>query len=105
MSDTRSGHPPESHLSVPGSVTRNNSDGLLNRVKNLPGYTTPVFTGKEEQRALVQQEVAAKGFIPQELVANEVNWFYTNLGIDDTYFRDESQAVICDHIIALFGAK
>ncbi|KAE9385967.1 hypothetical protein BT96DRAFT_1006532 [Gymnopus androsaceus JB14] len=105
-----------------GSVTRNNSDGLLNRVKNLPGYTTPVFTGKEEQRALVQQEVAAKvllgldlilikinhglkGFIPQELVANEVNWFYTNLGIDDTYFRDESQAVICDHIIALFGAK
>ncbi|KAE9385968.1 hypothetical protein BT96DRAFT_1006533 [Gymnopus androsaceus JB14] len=104
------------------SVTRNNSDGLLNRVKNLPGYTTPVFTGKEEQRALVQQEVAAKvllgldlilikinhglkGFIPQELVANEVNWFYTNLGIDDTYFRDESQAVICDHIIALFGAK
>ncbi|KAE9387089.1 NADH-dependent glutamate dehydrogenase [Gymnopus androsaceus JB14] len=88
-----------------GSVTRNNSDGLLNRVKNLPGYTMPVFTGKEEQRALVQQEVAAKGFIPQELVANKVNWFYTNLGIDDTYFRDESQAVICDHIIALFGAK
>ncbi|KAE9387832.1 hypothetical protein BT96DRAFT_1004773 [Gymnopus androsaceus JB14] len=87
--------------------------------QNLPGYTTPVFTGKEEQRALVQQEVAAKvllgldlisikinhglkGFIPQELVANEVNWFYTNLGIDDTYFRDESP---CDHIIALFGAK
>ncbi|KAE9391671.1 NAD-specific glutamate dehydrogenase [Gymnopus androsaceus JB14] len=88
-----------------GSVARNNSDGLLNRVKNLPGYTTPVFKGKEEQRALVQQEVAAKGFIPQELVANEVNWFYTNLGIDDTYFCDESQAVICDHIFALFGAK
>ncbi|KAE9389819.1 NAD-specific glutamate dehydrogenase [Gymnopus androsaceus JB14] len=31
--------------------------------------------------------------------------FYTNLGIDDTYFRNESQAVICVHIIALFGAK
>ncbi|KIK69950.1 hypothetical protein GYMLUDRAFT_67202 [Collybiopsis luxurians FD-317 M1] len=93
---TRSGHPIDSHLSVPGTP---------NRVKNLPGYTTPVFKGKEEQRALVQQEVAAKGFIPQELVANEVNWFYSNLGIDDTYFHNESREVICDHIIALFGAK
>ncbi|KAJ3729441.1 NAD-specific glutamate dehydrogenase [Lentinula raphanica] len=94
-----------SHLSVPGTPTRNGSDGLLHRIKNVPGYTTPVFKGKEEQRALVQQEVAAKGFIPQELVANEVNWFYTNLGIDDTYFRNESRDIICDHIIALFGAK
>ncbi|KAE9386236.1 hypothetical protein BT96DRAFT_1006285 [Gymnopus androsaceus JB14] len=80
-----------SDLFEDSSVARNDSNGLLNRVKNWPGYTTPVFKGKEEQRALVQQEVAAK--------------FYTNLGIDDTYFRDESQAVICDHIIALFGAK
>ncbi|KAF9068569.1 NAD-specific glutamate dehydrogenase [Rhodocollybia butyracea] len=95
---------PDSHLSVPGTP-RNGSDGLLHRVKNLPGYTTPVFKGKEEQRAHVEQEVAAKGFIPRELVAGEVNWFYTNLGIDDTYFRNESREVISDHIIALFGAK
>ncbi|KAE9389948.1 hypothetical protein BT96DRAFT_967873 [Gymnopus androsaceus JB14] len=64
-----------------------------------------IFQVNEDQRALVQQEVAAKGFIPQELVANKVNWFYTNLGIDDTYFRNDSPAVICDHIIALFGTK
>ena len=31
-----------------------------NRVDNLPGYTTPVFKGKEEQRALVENDVAAK---------------------------------------------
>ncbi|KAG6830675.1 hypothetical protein H0H87_007406 [Tephrocybe sp. NHM501043] len=85
--------------------TRNASEASLNRVKNLPGYTTPVFKGKEEQRALVEHDVAAKGFIPRELVANEVNWFYTNLGIDDTYFQNENRAVISDHIIALFGAK
>lgn len=36
---------------------------------------------------------------------NEVTWFYSNLGIDDTYFQNESQEVISDHIIALFGAK
>lgn len=102
-----------------------NSKTPLNLVKNMPGYTTPVFKGKEEQRALVEQEVASKvslivrdlhrvahhlslltqGFVPQELVAGEVNWFYSNLGIDDTYFQNESHSVISDHILALFGAK
>jgi glutamate dehydrogenase len=82
-----------------------NSDNGLHRVENQPGYNTPVFNGKEEQRALVEQAVAAKGFIPREFVGNEVNWFYSNLGIDDTYFQNESQEVISDHIIALFGAK
>ncbi|KAG1743175.1 NADH-dependent glutamate dehydrogenase [Suillus paluster] len=75
------------------------------RVSNLPGYTTPIFKGKDEQRAKVQVDVIAKGFIPRELVANEVNWFYSQLGIDDTYFHNESSSVISDHIIALFGAK
>ncbi|KAF8817116.1 NAD-specific glutamate dehydrogenase [Phlegmacium glaucopus] len=81
------------------------SETSLNRVENIPGYTTPVFKGKEEQRALVEIDVAAKGFIPRELVGNEVKWFYSNLGIDDTYFQNESREVISDHIIALFGAK
>ena len=31
--------------------------------------------------------------------------FYQGLGIDDTYFANESREVISDHIIALFGAK
>ncbi|KAH7885197.1 NADH-dependent glutamate dehydrogenase [Phlebopus sp. FC_14] len=85
--------------------SRSGSETSLQRVKNLPGYTTPVFRGKEEQRAKVQADVTAKGFIPRELVANEVNWFYSQLGIDDTYFQNESPSVISDHIIALFGAK
>jgi glutamate dehydrogenase len=89
----------------------------------MPGYTTPVFKGKDEQRSLVENDVAEKvgalcrcqwtdpdyffsqGFIPHQLVANEVNWFYTHLGIDDTYFESEARGVISDHIIALFGAK
>ncbi|KAJ8456442.1 hypothetical protein ONZ45_g18719 [Pleurotus djamor] len=97
------------HLRVPGDPrppsSRNSSDTSSHRIKNLPGYTTPVFKGKEEQRALVEADVAQKGFIPQELVSNEVNWFYTYLGIDDTYFQNESKEVIADHILALFGAK
>lgn len=43
--------------------------------------------------------------MPRELVANEVNWFYSSLGIDDTYFANESRHVIVDHVLALFGAK
>ncbi|KAF5340590.1 hypothetical protein D9611_007400 [Ephemerocybe angulata] len=80
-------------------------DAHKGRVENMPGYTTPVFKGKDEQRALVEQAVAGKGFIPRELVKNEVNWFYNGLGIDDTYFQTESREVIADHIMALFGAK
>ncbi|KAG1869058.1 Glutamate/Leucine/Phenylalanine/Valine dehydrogenase-domain-containing protein [Suillus subalutaceus] len=77
----------------------------LQRVRNLPGYTTPKFNGKDEQRAKVKVDVTAKGFIPRELVENEVDWFYSQLGIDDTYFQNESSSVISDHIIGLFGAK
>ncbi|KAH9932722.1 NAD-dependent glutamate dehydrogenase [Epithele typhae] len=88
------------HLLVPGQ-----HPDAVHRLKNVPGYTTPVFKGKEEQRAKVQANVAAKGFIPRELVPNEITWFYTHLGIDDTYFQAESVDVISDHIIALFGAK
>jgi glutamate dehydrogenase len=36
------------------------SDVSLHKIKNLPGYTTPVFKGKEEQRAKVQENVAGK---------------------------------------------
>jgi glutamate dehydrogenase len=40
--------------------SRASSEASLQRVKNLPGYTTPVFKGKEEQRAKVQADVSAK---------------------------------------------
>ncbi|KAJ7109084.1 NAD-specific glutamate dehydrogenase [Mycena crocata] len=94
-----------STLHVPGQRPPLNSHSTDNLVKDLPGYTTPVFAGKAAQRALVESEVAAKGFIPAPLVHGEVDWFYTNLGIDDTYFANESPAVISDHIIALYAAK
>ena len=44
-------------LTVPGQGQYNQSPL---RVKNVPGYSTPVFKGKEEQRAKVQANVAAK---------------------------------------------
>ena len=44
-------------LTVPGQGQYNQSPL---RVKNVPGYSTPVFKGKEEQRAKVQANIAAK---------------------------------------------
>ncbi|KAK0438513.1 NAD-specific glutamate dehydrogenase [Desarmillaria tabescens] len=67
-------------------------DTSVHRIKNVAWVQhTQYFKGKEEQRALVQADGSSQGFIPPELVANEVNWFYSNLGIDDTYFQNESR--------------
>ena len=59
--------PAKSHLLAPGrgpylseTSSRAGSETSLNRIKNVPGYTTPVFKGKPEQQAKVQANVAAK---------------------------------------------
>ncbi|EJD34372.1 NAD-dependent glutamate dehydrogenase [Auricularia subglabra TFB-10046 SS5] len=96
-----------STLRVPGQANgapRASSESRL-QLKNTSGYSTPTFAGKDAQRAQVVAAVAAKGFVPAELVQLEVAWFYDQLGIDDTYFASETVEEICDHIIALFGAK
>jgi hypothetical protein len=46
-------------LPMPGQRAAT-GDHTLQRVQNVPGYSTPVFTGKEEQRAKVQANVAAQ---------------------------------------------
>ena len=46
-------------LNVPGQGQYSQSP-VPNRLKNVPGYSTPVFKGKEEQRAKVQANVAGK---------------------------------------------
>jgi glutamate dehydrogenase len=60
--------PTKGHLQVPATgngpysdpPSHSGSDASIHRIKNVPGYTTPVFKGKEEQRAKVQVNVAAK---------------------------------------------
>ncbi|RKO87189.1 Glutamate/Leucine/Phenylalanine/Valine dehydrogenase-domain-containing protein, partial [Blyttiomyces helicus] len=84
-------------LSVPGAT----------KVSSAPsdGYTSNVFAGKKEQLTKVCAYVEEKGFVPKELVLNEVSWFYGNLGIDDMYFQLENVETIASHIMALYGAK
>jgi glutamate dehydrogenase len=40
------------------------------------GYSDNIFAGKNEQQAQVCAYIEEKGFIPKELVQNEVAWFY-----------------------------
>lgn len=83
------------------------SPPLLHRIPTeyKDGYVDVVFDGKQEQMLEVCKCIEEKGFIPRELVQNEVAWFYGNLGIDDIYFQLESVETIGNHIIALYGAK
>ncbi|KAJ3395003.1 NAD-dependent glutamate dehydrogenase [Entophlyctis sp. JEL0112] len=68
-------------------------------------YSSNKFAGKQEQLKQVVAFIDEKGFIPKELVLNEVSWFYENLGIDDMYFGTEPIETIAQHILALYGAK
>jgi glutamate dehydrogenase len=40
------------------------------------GYNVTVFEGKNDQMLAVCSIIEEKGFIPKELVKNEVAWFY-----------------------------
>ncbi|KAJ3063213.1 NAD-dependent glutamate dehydrogenase [Podochytrium sp. JEL0797] len=81
-------------LSLPGASKTSGSD-----------YSSNVFSGKQEQLKQVCVFIEEKGFIPRELVTNEVQWFYGNLGIDDMYFQLEPIETIAQHILALYAAK
>ena len=60
-------NPTTSHLTVPGqspysstSSSRFGSETSLHRIKNVPGYTTPVFSEKEQQKATVEKNIVSK---------------------------------------------
>lgn len=60
---------------------------------------------KMEQMNRVTEIVRDSGFIPENLISNEVAWFFQNLGIDDIYFAKEADTVIAGHILMLYAAK
>ena len=60
-SSDRSKTSASNYLQVPGA-----GGDQVHRIKNVPGYTTPVFKGKDEQRAKVQANVTQK--VPISLI-------------------------------------
>ncbi|SAM06454.1 hypothetical protein [Absidia glauca] len=76
-----------------------------NTITSEYGYKTNVYEEKNEQMLKVCAYLEQLGFLPKELVKNEVQWFYSNLNIDDYYFALETVETIANHIMSLYGAK
>lgn len=91
----------KSHLQVPptngkspytsGLSSVNSSDTSLHIIKNVPGYSTPVFTGKKQQQEKVLADVMSKvspSFIPSVVVvvAVAVGCYFRagSTNVDDT---------------------
>ncbi|KAK3652098.1 NAD-dependent glutamate dehydrogenase [Elasticomyces elasticus] len=91
--------PQPTHLGVPGAMPHR----ILR--ESGPGYVAPKFEGKAKQMDDVKNQVDEKGFIPTDLVDDEVEWFYNELGIDDMYFSTESADAIVSHVHSLYAAK
>lgn len=49
--------------------------------------------------------ITAAKWIPDDKVDSQIEWFYSELGIDDAYFQIESVDVISNHITTLYAAK
>ncbi|KAL2809286.1 Glutamate/Leucine/Phenylalanine/Valine dehydrogenase-domain-containing protein [Aspergillus granulosus] len=96
-SSVRLPSPQPTHLAIPGSPHR--------ILEEDPGYIAAKFEGKEHQMEQVMIELDKKGFIPQDFVQSEVEWFYNQLGIDDTYFQTETVEAIVTQILSLYAAK
>ena len=91
--------PQPTHLGVPGQTQRQ----VLQQTDT--GYVAPRFEGKQQQMEEVLYTVDDKGFIPEDLVPNETELFYNELGIDDMYFSTTTVEEIVSHIHSLYAAK
>ena len=53
------------------------------------GYKSSPFPLKASQQAQVAKILGEAGFMPQELVHGEVDWFYNHLGIGQSMFKPD----------------
>lgn len=95
----RTPSPQPTHLSVPGALHKRTLHDAG------PGYVAPKFEGKQKQKDEVEDLLSEKGFLPEDFVESETDWFYKELGIDDMYFSTETAEVIASHIHSLYAAK
>lgn len=65
-----------STLTPPAANGVTNGIAKSHTIENVDGYNANIFPGKNEQMVQVCQYLEKSGFIPQELVQNEVSWFY-----------------------------
>ena len=69
------------------------------------GYIASPFKSKDDQKNLVMDKLDSFGLIPENLIESEVESFYNDLGINDTYFSSDSIDNIASNILSLYSAK
>lgn len=74
-------------------------------ISSISDYHNFDFPGKDAQREAVLDLVDQQGFIPDDVVEHEVEWFYDALGIDDLFFSKESPEMIANIIHTLYASK
>ncbi|SCU93113.1 LAFA_0F14752g1_1 [Lachancea sp. 'fantastica'] len=74
-------------------------------ISSMSDYHNFDFPGKDAQREAVLDLIDQQGFIPDDVVEHEIEWFYDALGIDDLFFSKESPEMIANIIHTLYAAK
>ncbi|KAI8397790.1 Glutamate/Leucine/Phenylalanine/Valine dehydrogenase [Nakaseomyces glabratus] len=74
-------------------------------ISSMSDYHVFDFPGKEQQREQVVDLLDQQGFIPDDLIEQEVDWFYNSLGIDDLFFSRESPQLIANIVHSLYASK
>ncbi|KAI9349778.1 Glutamate/Leucine/Phenylalanine/Valine dehydrogenase-domain-containing protein [Obelidium mucronatum] len=70
--------------------------------------TTHGFSSLSDKKGQIERVTTIleqKGFIPKDLIQQEVNYFFGNLGISDLYFKVEPAESVAQHILSLYSAK
>lgn len=63
-------------MASPPSLEQIQRPTLNSRKMSIDGYSSNIFEGKPEQMKKVANYISSKGFLPIELIENEVAWFY-----------------------------
>ena len=74
-------------------------------ISSMSDYHLFNFPGKDLQREQVIDLLDSQGFIPEDLIEREVDWFYNSLGIDDLFFSRETPKLLTNIIHTLYASK
>lgn len=63
-------------MASPPSLEQIQRPTVKDRKMSIDGYSSNIFDGKPEQMKQVADFILSKGFLPKDLIENEVAWFY-----------------------------
>lgn len=68
-------------------------------------YVDDHFAGKAQQLREVSRSIRKTGCMPSDAVDKEIDWFYHDFGIDESFFELQSVEAIASIILRLWAAK